>query len=170
MNYHEYYEVLELNTDANLDDIKKAYRRLAQKHHPDKGGSAERFEKIRQAYLALSVPSPIREGSRKNSSTRGFDKKRSSRSPATQQDAWNAPKQETREEELKRIFHDPNYMQHHYFTPRYRRSEETERAKRAKQKRCPICHGRGFVRYNVRPELGSIGIEERLCSCQIIKM
>ncbi|MDV3184794.1 MAG: DnaJ domain-containing protein [Candidatus Phytoplasma australasiaticum] len=31
----DYYEVLELSRDAKLDDIKKAYRRLSKKYHPD---------------------------------------------------------------------------------------------------------------------------------------
>ena len=43
------YEILEINKDATTEEIKKAYRRLALKHHPDKGGSVEVF----QVYLLL---------------------------------------------------------------------------------------------------------------------
>lgn len=50
------YEVLGLTKDASQDDIKKAYRKLAMKHHPDKGGNPEEFKKITNAYEILSDP------------------------------------------------------------------------------------------------------------------
>lgn len=49
-----YYKILELNNGASEDEIKKAYRRLAREHHPDKGGDKEHFQKIQQAYSALT--------------------------------------------------------------------------------------------------------------------
>ena len=56
----DYYEVLEVTKGASADDIKKAYRRLAIKHHPDKNLSdphaAERFKDISIAYQTLSDP------------------------------------------------------------------------------------------------------------------
>ncbi len=154
-----YYQELMVSPHATLTEIKKAYHRLASVHHPDKGGTVHQFEIIKKAYDILKDPKKRAE----------YDMTLKTKlSSRISRPSPVAPGKETREEELKRIFHDPNYTQHHYFTPRYRKSEESERAKRAEQKRCPICHGRGFVRYNVRPELGSIGIEERLCSCQIV--
>lgn len=51
-----HYDTLEINTDASSDDIRKAYKRMAQKHHPDKGGSHEDFVKIKIAYDTLSNP------------------------------------------------------------------------------------------------------------------
>ncbi|KAL3796472.1 hypothetical protein ACHAWO_011344 [Cyclotella atomus] len=63
MNTH--YEVLEIKSDAELIDIKKAYRRLALKHHPDRNGgsaeSTERFKKISDAYNVLSDPTSRRD-------------------------------------------------------------------------------------------------------------
>lgn len=50
------YDVLGLNRDATSDDIKKAYRKLAREHHPDKGGDAEKFKKVQEAYEVLSDP------------------------------------------------------------------------------------------------------------------
>ncbi|KAI9487322.1 MAG: DnaJ domain-containing protein [Benjaminiella poitrasii] len=53
----DYYKVLELSPDASEDDIKKAYRRLALKYHPDKNhepGAAEKFKSISEAYQVLS--------------------------------------------------------------------------------------------------------------------
>jgi len=50
------YEVLGLQKGASDDEIKKAYRKLAMKHHPDKGGDPEEFKKIQGAYDVLSDP------------------------------------------------------------------------------------------------------------------
>lgn len=52
----DYYELLGLKKDASADDIKKAFRRLARKHHPDTGGSEEKFKEINEAYEVLSDP------------------------------------------------------------------------------------------------------------------
>lgn len=50
----DYYKILGLEKNASADDIKKAYRTLANKHHPDKGGNEEEFKKIAEAYETLS--------------------------------------------------------------------------------------------------------------------
>ena len=55
----DYYEVLGVPRDATGEQIKKAYRRLAMKYHPDVAddeGSAERFKEIGEAYAVLSDP------------------------------------------------------------------------------------------------------------------
>ncbi len=49
-----YYHLLEIPKDATLDQIKKAYRRLALQHHPDKGGDENYFKQISEAYQILS--------------------------------------------------------------------------------------------------------------------
>ncbi|MDZ4168702.1 MAG: molecular chaperone DnaJ [Coriobacteriia bacterium] len=49
-----YYDVLGVRKDASSDDIKKAFRRLARKHHPDTGGDEEKFKEINQAYEVLA--------------------------------------------------------------------------------------------------------------------
>lgn len=48
-----YYTVLGVNEKASQEEIKKAYRKLVVKHHPDKGGSEETFKKISEAYDTL---------------------------------------------------------------------------------------------------------------------
>jgi molecular chaperone DnaJ len=49
-----YYEILGVPKTATQKEIKKAYRELAKKHHPDKGGDAEEFKKISEAFSILS--------------------------------------------------------------------------------------------------------------------
>ena len=52
----DYYNILGINNNATPEEIKKAYRKLASIHHPDKGGSKEQFQKIEEAYRTLSDP------------------------------------------------------------------------------------------------------------------
>src|SRR5450759_3595251 len=49
-----YYDTLGVKKDASADEIKKAFRRLARKHHPDAGGSEDKFKEINEAYEVLS--------------------------------------------------------------------------------------------------------------------
>ena len=49
-----YYDVLGVPTDASEADIKKAFRKLASQHHPDKGGDTDKFQQIQEAYETLS--------------------------------------------------------------------------------------------------------------------
>ncbi len=51
-----YYEILGVKKSASADEIKKAFRRLARKHHPDAGGDEETFKEINEAYEVLSDP------------------------------------------------------------------------------------------------------------------
>ncbi len=48
------YDTLGVSRSADADEIKKAYRRQALEHHPDKGGSEEKFKQIQKAYEILS--------------------------------------------------------------------------------------------------------------------
>ena len=52
----KFYKLLEVDKNASESDIKKAYRKLAVKHHPDKGGDPEMFKEISRAYEVLSDP------------------------------------------------------------------------------------------------------------------
>ena len=49
-----YYKTLGVDKTADAKTIKKAFRKLAVKNHPDKGGDAELFKKISMAYSVLS--------------------------------------------------------------------------------------------------------------------
>ena len=54
MTKRDYYEVLGVSKDASADELKKAFRRLAIQHHPDKeGGDESKFKEINEAYEVL---------------------------------------------------------------------------------------------------------------------
>jgi molecular chaperone DnaJ len=55
----DYYEILGISRDADKEEIKRAYRRLARKYHPDvnsEPGADEKFKEINRAYEVLSEP------------------------------------------------------------------------------------------------------------------
>jgi len=59
MKYKDYYAALGVPRDADLDQIKKAYRKLARMHHPDvskEAGAEEKFKDAAEAYATLKDP------------------------------------------------------------------------------------------------------------------
>src|SRR5579872_1812103 len=56
----DYYETLKVDRKASQDDIRKSYRKLARKYHPDLNpgdkAAEERFKKLQEAYDVLSEP------------------------------------------------------------------------------------------------------------------
>lgn len=53
----DYYEILGVGKNASADEIKKAFRRAAIEHHPDRGGDEAKFKEINEAYEVLKDPS-----------------------------------------------------------------------------------------------------------------
>src|SRR5258708_22073834 len=53
MAKRDYYEVLGVGKGASADELKKAYRRLAVQHHPDRGGNEAEFKEVSEAYEIL---------------------------------------------------------------------------------------------------------------------
>lgn len=59
MNYKDYYKILGIARDANQDEIKRVYRRLARKYHPDvskEANAEDRFKEVQEAYEVLKDP------------------------------------------------------------------------------------------------------------------
>lgn len=60
MKFRDYYEILGVPRDASQDDVRKAFRKLARKHHPDvaenKSTAEEKFKEINEAYEVLGDP------------------------------------------------------------------------------------------------------------------
>ena len=59
MDYKDYYKILDVKKDASADDIKKTYRRLARKYHPDvskEENAEEKFKEVKEAYEVLKDP------------------------------------------------------------------------------------------------------------------
>ena len=52
----DHYQTLGVTPQSDKAEIKQSFRKLASKHHPDKGGDPEEFKKIQQAYEVLSDP------------------------------------------------------------------------------------------------------------------
>lgn len=49
----DYYATLGVSRTASADEIKRAFRKLASQHHPDKGGDTQKFQAIQEAYATL---------------------------------------------------------------------------------------------------------------------
>lgn len=56
-----FYDVLGVSKNASDKDIKSAFRKLAQKYHPDRGGDEAKFKEISEAYETLSNPDKRKE-------------------------------------------------------------------------------------------------------------
>lgn len=52
----DYYEILGVSRNASQEELKKAYKKLAMKHHPDRGGDDKVFQELSEAYDTLSNP------------------------------------------------------------------------------------------------------------------
>lgn len=69
----DYYSVLGVPKGASDEDIKRAYRKLAMKHHPDRGGDQNQFQRIQEAYATLGDPQKRQEYDHPQPQNQGFN-------------------------------------------------------------------------------------------------
>jgi curved DNA-binding protein len=75
MDYKDYYRILGVSRDADENDIKRAYRKLALKYHPDKNpDSEERFKEINEAYEVIGDAEKRSKYDRLGSSYRAWER------------------------------------------------------------------------------------------------
>jgi curved DNA-binding protein len=67
------YQTLGVGKNATEEEIKKAYRKLASQHHPDKGGDTATFQKIQTAYETLSDPQKRQQHDNPHMNNGGFE-------------------------------------------------------------------------------------------------
>ena len=90
MNRLDHYTLLGVRNDASLREIRRAYRRLARRHHPDlnpRADAPERFAELAQAYSVLTDPVRRAHYDRARQHSRGR-RPSPSRSPAVQQPVY----------------------------------------------------------------------------------
>jgi len=93
-----YYKTLGLESNATTEEVKQAYRKLAMKHHPDRGGDEAEFKKIKEAYEAITsgrANSP-KFGSYRSGNPFGFEDlhdiiRRTQRGSSWNFDDWREP-------------------------------------------------------------------------------
>lgn len=73
MNEDKYYKILGLNQNANWEEIKKAFLKIAVVTHPDKGGNVDDFKKANEAYQYFRTKFESREYSTRTSTSSHTD-------------------------------------------------------------------------------------------------
>ena len=177
----DYYKILGVGRDASPEDIKKAYRNLAMKYHPDRSrGNPEseaKFKDISEAYEVLSDPqkksahdNPNPFGGRENPFGAGFDFfNRSnnfttfnwgSRSTVSGRNI-NARIMISLEEVMKGSVKKANIFRRVRCV-----SCEGTGAKDKEVNTCPVCHGSGVNKRMANTHFGQIAMDEVCYSCK----
>lgn len=128
----KYYKILGIPSSASREVIKKAYRKLATKHHPDLGGNAETFKEISKAYELLI-------GKRQLSRA---EKKEQERSKIRQESQYDQYQYEPPKKYTPPPIRQPKYIEYEY--DKYDKCPDCGGQGRL-IKYCDICHGTGNI-------------------------
>lgn len=135
------YQLLEVTADASPEEIRKAFRKRALKLHPDQGGDAEEFKKLKGAFErtleAALQKSPLPLWPEARTGFGGYDP-----------------------------FDDPNYGTYKFFEPENSEIGAFERGIIAQD--CPHCRGLAIKTRATRPN-DFMSVEDRFCICQRVK-
>src|SRR5205085_7587796 len=108
MAYIDYYKILGINRDATEEDIKKAYRKLARKHHPDLNPNDKeahiKFQQINEANEVLSDPEK-----RKKYDAYGENWKHADQFEQARQQQQHSGRQRAQQQEFSAEFGDENF-------------------------------------------------------------
>lgn len=158
----DYYEVLELNTTATEEEIKKAYRKLARKWHPDvnpgEPDAVEKFKEVQNAYETLSDPvKKSRYDLGRNRASMNFR----TRSPRPKQSAKPSSHFEEVFEEYfggNSTFRGRNIQVRVEIDFVQAYTGCTKSIKIKKKQRCTSCDGSGLTTFNPCPNCAGSGV------------
>ena len=151
MSQTNYYDVLGVQETSNQDTIKKAYRSLAKKHHPDKGGNDETFKKVSEAYDVLGDESKRQQYDHQRRNPFGNNGARGGHNPF--EDMFNMfggnqRRQQSAPEKVIKIMINPiesyNSIDKHITYPRKHMCGDCN-GSGGERKPCNVCDGSGVI-------------------------
>jgi molecular chaperone DnaJ len=154
MSKRDYYEVLGLKKGASDSDIKKAYRSLAKKLHPDAGGNDESFKELSEAYETLSD-----SDKKANYDNFGHQTEQRQRSSRTERYYHNYRQEQKVGDNMNLLI---KITLEEAFTGvkktyKYKRNDKCDVCSGhggADVQECPSCNGRGFIIQQIQTPMG----------------
>jgi molecular chaperone DnaJ len=151
MNNESLYDILGVAENASQDEIKKVYRKLALEHHPDKGGSEEKFKKISQAYDTLGDETKRSQYDQQKNSPFGFDNGFNPFSDFMNNNFYTQRKRSSPDKVIELSVGALDSYNAISKTIRYSRKTEcnTCNGSGGQRKTCDLCKGQGYVSVKV---------------------
>jgi molecular chaperone DnaJ len=154
MDKRDYYEILEVDKTASQEEIKKAYRRLSKKYHPDMGGDENTFKEINEANEVLSNPEKRSKYDRHGHNGDNFNAFEEFASMFRQQQIRTGSDLAIKIDlTLEQVF---NPTKKTYTYRRYKNCTECNSNGGSNLKTCTNCHGTGSVIQTTNTPFGSM--------------
>ena len=133
------YKVLGVSENATKEEIKKAYRKLAVEHHPDRGGDEEKFKQISEAHSVLSDDAKKQQYDRGgNPNGGGF-----SSFSSIFEDIFGGPRRRSRPQQVNKNTSDEEIVFNLKVSLDQIKNGSMQRGKYARNVVCKRCHGKG---------------------------